>query len=268
MYLCGERFPVRPMPQRQALFLDFDIKAQPDEVTCGPTCLHALYQYYNDPISLKEVIKEVKSLKAGGTLAVMLANHALKRGYQACIYTYNLNIFDPTWFSLSSKKMITMLQKQMRYKSKNRTLQVESKAYLKFLQAGGKLKYEELDSNLIKNFLRQSVPVLTGLSATYLYSTSREIPHNNKYDSVKGEPAGHFVVINGFDNPTDHAYLADPMHPNPLKSQYYSVNFDRLINSIMLGIMTYDANLLIIQPKGRIEKTGGTKDFHTHITGG
>ncbi len=44
-------------------------------------------------------------------------------------------------------------------------------------------------------------------------------------------------------------YLADPMNPNPLKSQYYSVTFDRLLNSIMLGIVTYDANLLIIEPK-------------------
>ena len=47
----------------------------------------------------------------------------------------------------------------------------------------------------------------------------------------------------------ENVYLADPMNPNPLKSQYYSVTFNRLINSIMLGIVTYDANLLIIQPK-------------------
>jgi hypothetical protein len=39
------------------------------------------------------------------------------------------------------------------------------------------------------------------------------------------------------------------MNPNPLQSQYYSVSFDRLINSIMLGIVTYDANLLVIEPK-------------------
>src|SRR5450432_4245796 len=98
------------MPQRQALFLDFDIKAQPDEVTCGPTCLHALYQYYHDNISLKDVIKEVKSLKTGGTLAVMLGNHALKRGYRAFIYTYNLNIFDPTWFKDSPAKLVQLLK--------------------------------------------------------------------------------------------------------------------------------------------------------------
>lgn len=237
------------MSQRQAIFLNFDIQAQPDEVTCGPTCLHALYEYYSDSISLKEVIREVKSLKAGGTLAVMMGNHAMKRGYKATIYTYNLNIFDPSWFKESSTTMIQNLKRQMSYKLRSRRLQVASKAYIKFLESGGKILYAELNEDLIKSYLRKSIPILTGLSATYLYGTQREIPHNNKYDSIKGEPVGHFAVINGYDEAGNYVYLADPMNPNPLKSQHYSVNFDRLINSIMLGIVTYDANLLIIEPK-------------------
>lgn len=236
------------MSHRQAIFLNFDIQAQPDEVTCGPTCLHALYEYYKDGISLKEVINEVKSLKAGGTLAVMMGNHALKRGYKATIYTYNLNIFDPSWFKGSTSRMVHNLKRQMRYKSRSRKLQVASKAYIKFLEAGGRILYAELDEELIKGYLKKAIPILTGLSATYLYGTQREIPHNNKYDSIRGEPVGHFAVINGYDESGNYVYLADPMNPNPLKSQYYSVNFDRLINSIMLGIVTYDANLLIIEP--------------------
>src|SRR6218665_769589 len=123
------------MPHRQALFLNFDIKAQPDEVTCGPTCLHALYKYYNDDAELKEVIQQVKQLKSGGTLAVMLGNHALKKGYKACIYTYNLNVFDPSWFKLSSAKIIENLRKQMRYKFKRRKLQAASRASIQFLEA-------------------------------------------------------------------------------------------------------------------------------------
>lgn len=237
------------MSNRQALFLNFDIKAQPDEVTCGPTCLHALYQYYQDDIGLKDVITGVKSLKRGGTLAVMLGNHALQRGYKAHIYTYNLNTFDPSWFSLSTPKMISQLKQQMKFKVKKKKLQVASKAYIQFLEAGGKLYQKELSADLIKSYLLQSKPILTGLSATYLYGTEREIPSTGKYDSIKGEPVGHFVIINGFDEATQTVYLADPMNPNPLKSQYYSVNFDRLINSIMLGIVTYDANLLVIDPK-------------------
>ncbi len=237
------------MPNRQALFLNFDIKAQPDEVTCGPTCLHALYQYYLDDIGLKEVVQEVKSLKSGGTLAVMLGNHALQRGYQAHIYTYNLNVFDPSWFKLPTSKVITFLKRQIRFKFKKKKLIVASRAYIKFLEAGGRVSQHELNAELIKSYLRKSKPILTGLSATYLYGSQREISSTGKHDSIKGEPVGHFVIINGYDELTQTVYLADPMNPNPLKSQYYSVSFDRLINSIMLGIVTYDANLLIVEPK-------------------
>jgi hypothetical protein len=235
---------------KKELALGFDIQAQPDEVTCGPTCLHALYQYYRDPVPLKEVIRDVKSLKTGGTLAVMLGNHALKRGYKAHIYTYNLNIVDPSWFKSGSRKIMQFLKEQMEFKYKRRKLQVASQAYIKFLEAGGELRYAELDENLIKSYLKRSIPILTGLSATYLYGTPREIPQFDIYDSIKGEPAGHFVVITGYDEEKNAVFIADPMEPNPLgKGQMYPVPFGRLINSIMLGIVTYDANLLVIEPK-------------------
>src|SRR6188768_3145465 len=234
---------------RKELVLGFDIQAQPDEVTCGPTCLQALYNFYGDMIPLKQVIKEVKQLRTGGTLAVMLGNHALKRGYKAHIYTYNLNVFDPTWFDNSSRKIIQNLKRQMNFKYKRRKLQVASRAYIKFLEAGGELRNTELDAALIKKYLKQSTPILTGLSATYLYGTPREIPQFDIYDSIKGEPSGHFVVITAYDEEKDSVYIADPMEPNPMgKGQVYTVGFTRLINSIMLGIVTYDANLLVIEP--------------------
>jgi hypothetical protein len=137
----------------------------------------------------------------------------------------------------------------MRHKFKRRKLIVASRAYIKFIEAGGHMLYHELDDSLIKGYLQKKVPILTGLSATYLYGTPREISTTNKYDSIKGDPVGHFAIINGFDDATKKVYLADPMNPNPLKSQYYSVGFDRLINSILLGIVTYDANMLVIEPK-------------------
>ena len=91
---------------------------------------------------------------------------------------------------------------------------------------------------------------ITGLRETYMYGTPREIPQYDIYDSIKGEPSGHFVVITGYDEEKNVVSLADPVEPNPLgKGQLYSVGFGRLINSIMLGILTYDANLLIIEPK-------------------
>jgi hypothetical protein len=233
--------------QRQALFLNFDIKAQPDEVTCGPTCLHAIYKHHGDKISLKQVVEEVKKLKTGGTLAVMLGNHALKRGYKVSLHSYNLNVFDPSWHSLPKKKLIANLRRQMTYKFKQRKLKIASRAYIKFLELGGTFLWSELNAELIKSYLTRSIPILTGLSATYLYGTPREIDSTNKYDSIRGVPVGHFVIINGYDEANKFVYVADPMNPNPLKSQYYNVSFERLIHAILLGIVTYDANLLIIE---------------------
>ena len=91
--------------------LKLDILPQPDDTTCGPTCLHALYRYFGDDIPLDQVINQVQTLDGGGTLAVMLGNHALSRGYRALIYTFNLMIFDPTWFQSSVDLKKHLLQR-------------------------------------------------------------------------------------------------------------------------------------------------------------
>jgi hypothetical protein len=228
--------------------LSLDIYAQPNDETCGPTCLHAVYNYYDDYISLDDVIKQVKTLNTGGTLAVMLGDHALVRGYQATLYTYNLKMFDPTWFK-PGVDLIAKLKEQRLYKPAKK-FHNATDAYLKFLELGGIIKYRELGTELIRKLLHDGTPILTGLSATYLYNCAREIGETNQYDDVKGEPVGHFVVIDGYDPKKRVAYISDPLERNPISStQHYPVTVRRLVNAIMLGIVTYDANLLIIKPK-------------------
>src|SRR5215213_5938346 len=73
--------------------------AQPDETTCGPTCLHAVYRYWGDQEPLERLIARAHRLEHGGTFAVFLGCDALRRGYRAAIYTYNVTVFDPTWFA-------------------------------------------------------------------------------------------------------------------------------------------------------------------------
>jgi hypothetical protein len=230
--------------------LPFEIQAQPDDITCGPTCLQAVYHYYGDKISLDQVIREVKKLKEGGTLAVLMGCHALQRGYRAKLYTFNLQIFDPTWFKLSAKAMQERLVRQMRAKNSPR-IRSASKAYLEFLRLGGTIRFEDLTASFIRGLLKRDIPILTGLSATFLYRTAREIDVGNKteYDDIRGEPAGHFVVLCGYDMERRTALVADPLLPNPISdSQIYPVRLNRLVCAIMLGILTYDANLLIVIP--------------------
>ena len=234
--------------------LDFDINKQPDNTTCGPTCLHAVYRYYNDSISLQEVIAEVSLMEEGGTLAVYLACHALRRGYKTTIFPYNLQIFDPTWSALPRREIADKLRRQLSFKKDMPGFELVTNAYLEYLELGGQLKFEVMTASLIRQYLKKSIPILTGLSATYLYDEAREYDTGSDftYDDVRGESTGHFVVLTGYNRDDRSVSVADPLKKNPIaSSRYYSVSIYRLVCAIMLGILSYDGNLLIIhsQPK-------------------
>ena len=228
---------------------------QPDDYTCGPTCLHSVYRYHGDQIELEQVISEVSRVAGGGTLDVLLACHALRRGYHATIYTYNLQLFDPTWFRPGRDDLADMLRRQMDSKP-SPILKVATRAYLEFLELGGRLRFEDLTTGLIRKYLGRAVPVLTGLSATFLHRVPREYGPACEPDSVRGEPTGHFVVLCGYDKETREVLVADPLATNPVSgSNRYAVSIDRVICAILLGIITYDANLLIIEPR-KLRKQG------------
>lgn len=230
--------------------LHLEILPQPDETTCGPACLQAVYNFYGDDISLGRVVSEVKSLEGGGTLEVFLACHALRRGYAARIYTYNLAVFDPTWF-VDGVDIRGKLLEQMEAKDKPK-LHTATKGYLDFLELGGELRCEDLTTALIRKYLNRGIPVLAGLSSTYLYKSPREYGPEADWDDVKGEAAGHFVALSGYDKMTRNVSVADPLTPNPLsESHYYEISIDRVLCAILLGVLTYDANLLIISPDKR-----------------
>ena len=228
-----------------------DIQPQPDDTTCGPTCLHAIYRYFKDTIPLEQVIAENTSLVGRGTLAVFLACHAMRRGYDARIYTYNLHVFDPTWFDLERQDIRKKLQAQLAHKQGER-LRLATQGYLDFLDLGGELRFADLTIGLIRKYLRRSLPILTGLSSTYLYRNAREIGDSDTPDDVRGEPVGHFVVLYGYDLDSREVRVADPYGGNPMAiSHYYSVNIGLVLGAVLLGVLTHDANLLIIAPRGQ-----------------
>lgn len=244
--------------------LELEIQPQPDETTCGPTCLHAVYQYLGDAVELRSVIEETPRFAEGGTLAVWLGCHARRRGYRATIYTYNLEVFDPTWFEklelskdedppltlaqAQNHAIIERLETQMKHKDSPR-LRHASGAYIEFLRLGGKLRMHDLTPRLLRRYLRRAIPLLVGLSATYLYNCKREVSATNQPDDICGQAVGHFVVLCGYDEQRQTVQVADPYLPNPLgETHYYEVGFERLVCAILLGVLTYDANLLIIQP--------------------
>lgn len=231
--------------------MQVDILPQPDDTTCGPTCLHAVYRYFGDIISLTQLVREVRKLKGGGTLAVFLACHALKRGYRAKLYTYNLHVFDPTWFveGRPVADIADRLRAQAQLKNVAK-LKTATEGYLEFLSLGGELRFEDLTAGLLRKYLKRAIPVITGLCSTYLYRSMREVGSENRDDDIRGEPGGHFALLSGYNRQERSVLVADPYQLNPVShSQYYSLSIERVICSILLGILTYDANFLIIEPK-------------------
>jgi hypothetical protein len=230
------------------LHLPVKMMTQPDETTCGPTCLHAIYRYWNDEEPLEEVIARTGRLEQGGTFAVFLACDALRKGYRATIYTYNVTVFDPTWFG-SRKVDIAQKLEEQRAAKNNYRLQLATTGYLEFIKLGGTLKFIDLSRGLIEGMLRRRLPILTGLSSTYLYRAPRECEADCRPDDIVGVPTGHFVVIAGYNHDTRKVLVTDPYQLNPYGPHEYWISLDRVLGAVLLGIVTHDANLLVIHPR-------------------
>jgi hypothetical protein len=229
-----------------ALQLAMTILPQPDEATCGPTCLHAIYAYWGDEEPLADVIHRVRWLDEGGTYAVFLGCDALRKGYRARIYTYNLTVFDPSWFSHPRMDLRERLTLQRLAKPDAR-VQTATEGYLDFLNLGGRIRFANLSQHLVRGVLARRYPLLTGLSSTYLYQSAREFGPQDIPDDVRGLPAGHFVILAGWDLVKRKVLVLDPFQPHRYgPSLQYWLSIDRVIAAILLGIVTHDANLLVI----------------------
>ncbi len=225
--------------------LDLQVPAQPDDESCGPTCLHAVYQYFGMDSSLDVLRQELATLPAGGTLAVLLGCHALRRGMHAAIYTYNVQVFDPTWFK-GERDLAERLaaQRSAKHGDPKQTLAMD--AYLEFLALGGRVRDEEPTEEFFRSFFDRGVPLLAGLSATYLYGSSRE--WHGKPDDVRGEPVGHFVLVHGCDPSRKLLAVTDPLSDIAFPSRHYDVDAGRLLRAVMLGVVTYDGCFLALSP--------------------
>ncbi|MCA9736076.1 MAG: peptidase-C39 like family protein [Gemmatimonadota bacterium] len=243
------------------------ILAQPDDYSCGPTSLHAVYTFHGLDLDLPRLIADVRTLKEGGTLAVFLGLDALARGFDVRLYSYNLRVFDPSWDGLPPEALLEKLRAQLVAKRKRR-LRESTKAYVRFLEAGGELRFHALSVRRIQEYFDAGLPVLCGLSSTYLYGTPREVEAEDGrmlYDDVRGTPQGHFVVLCGTS--IGRILIADPYQANPISGDhYYEVDPDHLVRAILLGVVTYDGNLMIVAPKGGLPASPPRGPFVRGVT--
>lgn len=231
------------------------INTQPDDESCGPTCLHAVYRHYGYEIPLNEVIQTIDRSPSGGTFCVCIGKHALLHGFASTIYINSLVLFDPSWFvkgEVENEFLIEKLEAQSHVKH-DPYITDATIAIVEYLKLGGKIKAQPFTLKLLRHYLDQNIPIITGLSATNLYWSKREIfteEGKSIYDDVRGTVCGHFVVLCGYNARKRKVVVADPYTGNPLHNQsYYEVSLNRLIHAILLGVITFDGNLTVIEAK-------------------
>jgi hypothetical protein len=226
---------------------------QPDDVTCGPTCLRKVYNFFGTDVEITDILGELDRNEDGGTLAVFLGISAMGRGYRARIFSYDLRIFDPTWSGLGAAALAGKVRQRIPHLRTAKTVRA-AEAYLQFLELGGEICFEELTPALLKGILDRDHPILAGLSATHLYRMARErhdpVTHELLDDDIAGDPTGHFVVIVGYEQWGRRFSVRDPSAHVPLSENgRLVVDAQRLINAILLGDLTYDAVLLELWPQ-------------------
>ncbi len=224
----------------------FEIQPQPTDDTCGPTCLHAIYNFFGDDLSFDDVEAEVPSLHTGGTLGVLLALSALRRGYRVTLRSWNLQVVDPTWF-LPGVSLEDKLRQRAALHGDPKVVRA-CEAYATFVAEGGQVELCDLHADILRDTLNAGVPILVGLSASYLYHEARAHDDGTP-DDVAGDPVGHFVVLTGFRQEDEHVLVSDPLYPNPYAAEHtYAVPIKRLLGAIFLGVLTHDGNLITITP--------------------
>lgn len=234
---------------RRAIVLDVPRFEQPDDETCGPTCLANVYHYYGLDKPIDEIIGETRFVRGGGTVAVYLGQNALKNGFAATIYPFGLDVFDPTWRGLAAAGLADKLRaRRAALTPGSPKLRHVIQGYVDFLESGGEVEFSELTAGLIHRLIVAGRPILTGLCATYLYGTARV--RDGLHDDVAGTPEGHFVVVCGSAPGSGEVVLRDPSRHIPFsRDGRYSLDTDRLIRAILMGDSTYDAVFLTVFPE-------------------
>ena len=186
-----------------------------------------------------------RMIKNLGVYDARLGVTAIKLGYEVKITTQDMHVFDPTWYKLLKKKLLTKLRSFSRT-IQNKLLSTKIRSCISFLELGGEIVFEPISKELLISKL-QVHPIIASLCSTYLY---REERPNDECSNFR---YGHFVVLNGYDPKTDKFFITDPWHSIPFsKTGRYEVKSEELITAIYLAEATYDSSIMEIYPKGSI----------------
>lgn len=221
--------------------LDVPRYRQPKD-ECEPTCLKMVLESLDKKrkFDLKKIIKDTESELKYMDWDYKIGTAALKRGFKAKIITFSNDLFDPTWAKLSKKKIIEKLKKRLKFVLKYDKRDINEgyiwwwyesslKAAIDFLEKGGEVKLKPISKELIKNYIKKNIPVITPLNGSVFYNHKRV--YRGRYNDIKGEYFGHCVVISGFKN--NKFIITDPEKISNKTKGIIEIDSNTLTNAII-----------------------------------
>lgn len=239
--------------------LDVPSYTQPDDVSCGPTCLSQVLAWHGAQHDIDALAGQLRRNADGGTQGVYLGRLALELGYRVRLYPFGVRIFDPTWWECEDEEIIELLDARAAALSDPGERDTVM-AWADYLRAGGYLAFREPSPRVLTRALDLGRPLICGLNATWLYREARTRRHDNQDDPIGGHAAGHFVVIRGYTGEGRHLHVNDPSPDAPFSkgtsAGRYPLSANRLLHALLLGDGTGDAVLVEIWPSpGQVGST-------------
>jgi len=166
--------------------------------TCGSSSLQQVLAYYGVKLGLDEILKDIKKYKYG-TFMPYLGLYAKRLGFMPKIVTYDVKVFDPTWFGLLVGQIIKKLETRSREMDVPHVYRSECKAFVRYLKAGGAIEFDFIKKGRIIKELERKRPVIVDVCSTILHRKERKNRVKDKYSDTSGEPMYHAVVVSGHE---------------------------------------------------------------------
>lgn len=218
------------------MLLKIPVAKAKHKLGCGPTSLSMVLKYHNKNYSEKQATKDLKIglLKDRGTLVIDHALFAKKLGFHVICYSYNMELYKPSFTKLSKSRVLTELSRLLRKKQtaiNKRILKITSE----LIKSGTNFKIKMPTINDVINLLNKKLPVILAVNAKILFETEKlpnfpKIPNN----------MGHFIVITGFKNNT--FYYNDPYF-----GEHKRISKDKLFFALSNNVLDSSAYLLVLK---------------------
>ncbi len=228
---------------------------QPTNTTCSQTALSILLNHYGKNLSPLEIETNVPQCvndkgEKMGTINQQMATWCKKNGFDVTLYTFDFQIIDQTWSSLSYEQMTERLKQRkdgwvVPGIGEEWTRQY-TQSYIDFISAGGDLHIRPAVTSKLLYELLQTGPFLPCVSYSTLYGAgrSRNISETDSVDDdINGRAMNHSIVVYGNDE-VGNFLIADPWKEPSL----VSVEPERLIAAISAAQIECDSLLFQIQP--------------------